>query len=305
MLGVCPGCGASIEPTDRFCRHCGSNAEAAITDEDQRPEAQPVASPRSMRIRPKAIIGAIAVFVLVASVSIYLSIQRRPGLSGNWSGTFDQNSTSAPFNLELSIENGTVSGRGTDSGGPSEITGSKDGSIIRFRKTYARSGAVVNYEGTLDAAGQRISGDWSLPDGSAHGPFRMSFGSSGAATSSSSSSIAPNVLTAAGQQELGNQLIRTLRQRTITNYGGPDWPCTQYFNLGSPRIADQSITESSGRVEFIVPITAPDGAVDTGNRSSCYGSPPGGFQPGREYNFSFKFQIQKWDSGWRLGTPES
>jgi hypothetical protein len=98
-------------------------------------------------------------------------------LSGSWQGQYSYNDsrTPVPMSVDLSDENGQLSGRTTEPntfGDPSasqlfaDVSGSRSGARIQFVKRYDGTGGQhhsVQYSGTIDALGSQISGTWSLP----------------------------------------------------------------------------------------------------------------------------------------------
>ncbi len=111
-----------------------------------------------------------------------------PAIAGVWSGHYfypNNSNPPVPFELRVTSTQGvTFRGRTSEPntfGDPgvralyADVVGSVGlYSSIRFEKTYDGTGGVdhsVNYAGTLDAAGQRIEGSWSI--GNTGGRFEM------------------------------------------------------------------------------------------------------------------------------------
>lgn len=77
--------------------------------------------------------------------------------------------------------------------------------------------------------------------------------------------------------------------------------CSEYFSLGDPQIIDSTLGEQAGKVRLLIPIkvyhpepagTAPDIA--------CYGYAHPGWLLNQPYNVTFEFQIEHWQTGWRI-----
>ena len=97
-------------------------------------------------------------------------------LGGSWQGqfTYSDGRPGVPMSIDLSDSNGQISGRTTEPNtfGDSSaaqlfanVSGSRSGNSIQFVKTYDGTGGQthsVNYAGTINSSGTRITGSWSL-----------------------------------------------------------------------------------------------------------------------------------------------
>jgi hypothetical protein len=84
-------------------------------------------------------------------------------LSGSWLGTYWQNDRPTRFEAALVQGGNSLSGRTQDDGplGEAQVVGDVVGRKVSFSKTYiaARSPAI-EYAGTIDETGDRMSGSW-------------------------------------------------------------------------------------------------------------------------------------------------
>ncbi|MEG3147165.1 hypothetical protein U1839_21140 [Sphingomonas sp. RT2P30] len=77
--------------------------------------------------------------------------------------------------------------------------------------------------------------------------------------------------------------------------------CSEYFSLGIPQIVDSTLGEQAGKVRLLIPIAVfhpePSGtAPDIG----CYGYAHPGWLLNQPYNVTFEFQVERWQTGWRV-----
>ena len=82
-------------------------------------------------------------------------------------------------------------------------------------------------------------------------------------------------------------------------------PCTNFFSLGEPQILDSTLGDQTGKVQVMVPVIV-ENAWNNGNGQmtvpdmQCYGFSHPGWKGREPYNVSFEFQIERWQSGWRI-----
>jgi hypothetical protein len=111
-------------------------------------------------------------------------------LSGFWTGVYDYPNAfrqPVPFNAVIEDVAGALGGEiiepNTFSSAKdrelfASLSGSREGNAVHFIKTYEqvpRGGHSIVYEGTLDATGTKIEGNWrsTRPNSSWSGPFVM------------------------------------------------------------------------------------------------------------------------------------
>ena len=104
-----------------------------------------------------------------------MSNAARHDLSGRWRGFFNYPNLlpATEFEAELRDVSGLVTGLTTephhDGSGAvlhAVLEGSREGSLVRFRKTYDDLDDyrdTVRYEGRIDSGGDEISGEWNIP----------------------------------------------------------------------------------------------------------------------------------------------
>ena len=107
-------------------------------------------------------------------------------LSGEWIGFYNYDFPCPPIQFEASIREsgGLITGVTTETfDGPGGhgtllqgvIDGRREGSILRFTKIYddlALAPNVIHYEGLIQADGDEVEGDWTIP-GQGAGTFMM------------------------------------------------------------------------------------------------------------------------------------
>jgi hypothetical protein len=107
-------------------------------------------------------------------------------LTGDWTGIFNYPYRLPPTQFEAALRDhgGLISGVTTEPdlmpGGDGStlqalIEGTREGSLVRFTKTYddlQLAPDVVHYEGQVDPAGDEIAGHWTIP-GEWSGTFLM------------------------------------------------------------------------------------------------------------------------------------
>jgi hypothetical protein len=97
-------------------------------------------------------------------------------------------------------------------------------------------------------------------------------------------------------------------------WSGDQQPCTQVFDVGQPQIVDASLSGQPGRVRVVVPITGqrPYRAPEHFDiqwwypTQYCYGvRDDGQWTIGRTVNVLFEYNVEHWQSGWRLSANQS
>lgn len=77
--------------------------------------------------------------------------------------------------------------------------------------------------------------------------------------------------------------------------------CSEYFSLGDPQVIDSTLGEQTGKVRLLVPISLFH--TDTAGRApdiACYGFGHPGWVLNQPYNVTFEFQVERWQTGWRV-----
>lgn len=102
------------------------------------------------------------------------------------------------------------------------------------------------------------------------------------------------------------QIGKQLREKGF-NLGEPH-RCSEWFEVGEPKIIDVSYPGGSGvAVGLIVeakartPVRAKE-AIGEGARIAefCYGWPPGGYSAGQSSNYLHTFAFRRWRTGWQI-----
>lgn len=114
--------------------------------------------------------------------------------------------------------------------------------------------------------------------------------------------VAPSTgLGAADEAAIKADAVARLQRRTMVGQFQTRHSCSEYFSLGDPQIIDSTLGEQTGKVRLLIPIkvyhaepagTAPDIA--------CYGYAHPGWLLNQPYNVTFEFQIEHWQTGWRV-----
>ncbi|MDB5580975.1 MAG: hypothetical protein JWR80_6151 [Bradyrhizobium sp.] len=96
-------------------------------------------------------------------------------------------------------------------------------------------------------------------------------------------------------------IARLTKRTTGAAIMGTLHSCSEYFSLGNPRVIDSTLGEQAGKVRLLIPITVfhpePSGtAPDIG----CYGYAHPGWLLNQPYNVTFEFQVERWQTGWRI-----
>jgi hypothetical protein len=113
------------------------------------------------------------------------------------------------------------------------------------------------------------------------------------------------------------QAVRANVVSRTFSWEGPGWgvqyPCTQVFDVGQAQIVDASLSGQAGRVQVAVPITGqrPYRAPEHFNiqwwypTQYCYGvRDDGQWTVGRTVNVLFDYNVEHWQSGWRLSANQ-
>jgi hypothetical protein len=110
----------------------------------------------------------------------------------------------------------------------------------------------------------------------------------------------------------GESIKQSVRLRLLSRRYGMYNPrlCTDVFSLGEPVLSDALLTDQTGKVKIVVPIsvhTLPN-PNSTGRSwvpaDSCYGVNVN-FDGVTPVPIGFEFDLERWQSGWRLAQPRA
>jgi hypothetical protein len=126
-----------------------------------------------------------------------------------------------------------------------------------------------------------------------------------------------NGLAPADVQGIAEAVRADLLRRQFSWQGpmsGDQQPCTNVFDVGQPQIVDASLSGQTGRVRTTVPITGqrPYRAPEHFNiqwwypTQYCYGVVDDGrWVIGRTVNVLIEYNVEHWQSGWRLSANQA
>lgn len=124
----------------------------------------------------------------------------------------------------------------------------------------------------------------------------------GAPTAEPTTAVAADTgLNAEDQQAIKAGVIgRLLQRKRPFIYNGVQM-CSEFFSFGEPKIVDSTLGEQTGKVRLLVPIavtrTLSDGSAPD---KDCYGYSQPGWVLNQPYDVTFEFQIERWQTGWRV-----
>ncbi|UVO53060.1 hypothetical protein [Sphingomonas sp. SUN039] len=80
--------------------------------------------------------------------------------------------------------------------------------------------------------------------------------------------------------------------------------CSDVFSVGDPQIVDTTLGKDTGKVKMIIPIIVTNPETHFGQQTApdkaCYGFAHPGWNINEPYNVTYEFQIEHWESGWRV-----
>lgn len=126
-----------------------------------------------------------------------------------------------------------------------------------------------------------------------------------------------NGLAPADAQAIAEAVRANLLGRQFSWQGpmsGDQQPCTNVFDVGQPQIVDARLSGQTGRVRMAVPITGqrPYRAPEHYNiqwwypTQYCYGVVDDGqWTIGRTVNVLIEYNVEHWQSGWRLSANQA
>jgi hypothetical protein len=124
-----------------------------------------------------------------------------------------------------------------------------------------------------------------------------------APTGESTEAVAPaSGFTATDETSIKTDAIARLQRRTTgAAIMGTLHSCAEYFSLGTPQIVDSTLGGQTGKVRLLIPISLLH--TDTAGRApdiACYGFGHPGWLLNQPYNVTFEFQVERWQTGWRI-----
>jgi hypothetical protein len=115
--------------------------------------------------------------------------------------------------------------------------------------------------------------------------------------------VAPPVLQPQEQEALIARASAIVSNRTYCD-SVCGRPCSAFWQVSNPRITDSRLSESDGRLEITFSVTAIDPSL--GNHTgvgACFPpAPTTGWIIGEPVDRAFLFNLEKWQSGWRIAS---
>ncbi|GAA0298018.1 hypothetical protein GCM10009087_04790 [Sphingomonas oligophenolica] len=102
---------------------------------------------------------------------------------------------------------------------------------------------------------------------------------------------------------------RLLTRKIGWAFNGHQQLCTDFFSLGDPQITDAALGAQTGKVKLVIPISVYNPQTDSGQQTApdqqCYGYAHPGWVLNQPYNVEFQFDVEHWQTGWRVSQVQS